>query len=171
MNRRALPELKVLIVDVGLSDDFGELFPFLQKSPKLERLKLHRCTFSDEQMAQILDALPALKVLEIKPAGNTPGKRWSHRSLGLVARHPNIEILRLIHEDSLPLPWENGLEPLVAAKNLRVLMFPTKGKHTVNPDDLARLEAARPDLQINPSVELDVLLPSIVPYDWSIGPR
>jgi len=177
---QGFPELKVLIVDVGLSNDFDEFFPFVQKSPKLERLKLHRCNFSEKQMAQILDALPNLKVLEMKPSGNTPGKRWSYTSLKLVAEHPNIEVLRLIQKHALPLPWENGLEHLVAAKNLKVFVFPNHGyqirgveDRVVAPADLERLRAARPDLTINPPGPTADLYRHINPvsYDWDIGPR
>jgi len=153
---QGFPELRSLNVDVGHADDFDELFPFIQKSPKLEFLKLHRTNFSEAQIKQILDLLPNLKRLDIKPRGNTPGKRWSYRSLRLIQDYPNLESLRLIHADALPLPWEDGLEHLVAAKQLKYLDFPISGDgREVRPEDLQRLQQARPDLKILPLMDRD----------------
>lgn len=173
---RGFPELRVLIVDVGLADDPEELLPFIEKSPKLERLKLHRTTLGEEEFVRLLDALPNLRFLEIKPRGNTPGDRWSHQSLALIPKHPNIEVLRLIHGDALPLPWENGLEHLVAAPNLKVLWFPDpddgEEDRAVTEADIDRLRAARPDLEINPDRQrLRELQPEPVNYEWELGPR
>jgi len=153
---QGFPELRSLNVDVGHADDFDELFPFILQSPKLEFLKLHRTNFSEAQVKQILDALPNLKRLDIKPRGNTPGKRWSYRSLRMIQDYPNLESLRLIHADALPLPWEDGLEHLVAAKDLKYLDFPMSGDgREVRPEDLQRLQQSRPDLKILPLMERD----------------
>jgi|GEM_PF-2336102 len=177
---QGFPDLRVLVVDVGHADDFAEFFPFVQKSPRLERLKLHRTNFTEAQFAQILATLPNLKVLEIKPSGNTPGQNWSHTSLKLIAQHPNIDILRLIQKDALPLPWAGGLEHLVAAKNLKTFSFPNAGyeikgieDRMVTPEDLAKLQAARPDLKINPPGKPadHYAHTNPAPYDWEIGPR
>ncbi len=146
---QGFPELKVLIVDVGHANDFDELFPFIRKSPNIEFLKLHRCTFSEDQMRRILDALPKLKRLDMKPNGNTPGERWSYQSLALLKDHPNIQYVRLIHGDSLPLPWENGLEHLVDAEGLTHIEFPLEDRgRAVDPADLRKLMDARPNLNI-----------------------
>jgi hypothetical protein len=161
------PQLHTLIVDVGFADDFAELFPFIQRCPAIERLKLHRCTFSDEQTEAILAALPRLRWFEMKPKGNTPDRRWSHRSLRLIAAHPSIAVLRLIHGDALPLPWEDGLAHLVPASGLTTFIFPTDGgERAPLPADLDRLRQARPDLQINPPYER----PNPVDFAWELGP-
>ncbi len=172
---QGFPELEVLVVDVGISDDWEEFWPFVQKSPKLKRLKLHRCNFSEEQIAQLLNALPELEFFEMKPAGNEPEKRWSYQSLKLVAAHPAIRVLRLIHSDAFPLPWENGLEHLAQADNLEVFMYPNpqtgEKELKVAEEDLARLKDARPDLQINPPRPQWPEKPNPAGYEWEIGPR
>ncbi len=146
---QGFPELKVLIVDVGHADDFDELFPFIQKCPNIEFLKLHRCTFSEDQVRQIFEALPNLKRLDMKPNGNTPGERWSYQSLALLKDYPNIQYVRLIHGDALPLPWENGLEHLADAKGLTHIEFPLEDRgRAVDPADIKKLMEARPDLNI-----------------------
>lgn len=168
-------KLKVLVVDVGIADDAEELLPFVAKSPELERLKLHRTNFSEADFEQLFQSLPNLLFVEIKPRGNEPGKRWSYQSLALIPKHPNIEVLRLIHCDALPLPWENGLEYLAGAESLQVLMFPEpeKGEEErgVKDEDLQRLQVARPDLRINPPRDEWPEKPNPVDYDWEIGPR
>ena len=172
---QGFPELRELIVDVEIANDPDELLPFIAKSPKIERLKLHRTTLSHDQFSQLLEALPNLRYLEIKPNGNTPGKRWSHESLALLSKHPNIEVLRLIHGDALPLPWESGLEHLVAATNLKAIAFPKPDKgeedRAVKPEDLEKLKAARPDLLINPTRDqLGALKPKTLNFHWELGP-
>jgi len=179
---QGFPELKVLIVDVGHADDFDELFPFIQKCPKIEWLKLHRCTFSDAQMQQILDALPELERLEMKPRGNTPGERWSPQSLRLVAEHPGITHLRLIHGDALPLPWEDGLAHLAADTSLEVIEWPGSKDpaKAVSAQAISRLQEARPDLVITPTLEhrerralwnrVEAEL-NPVDYYWRMGPN
>jgi len=175
---QGFPELRYLNVDVGHANDFDELFPFIQKSPNLEFLKLHRTNFSEAEVKQILDALPNLKRLDIKPRGNEPGERWSYQSLALIKDYPNLESLRLIHGDALPLPWENGLEHLVEAKNLKYLEFPMKGGKTeVDSEAIKKLQEARPDLIILPTLERDEFRKARqemeinpVPYDMGIGP-
>jgi hypothetical protein len=175
LNELEFPELETLIVDVGYSDDFDELMPLIEKSPKITRLKLHRCPFSDEQMKQILDALPNLVWLEMKPRGNTPGKNWSHESLALIPQYPNIQYLRLIHGHALPLPWEDGLEHLADAKNLKLLQFPNSDdpEKAVKEEDLKKLQEALPNLQINPDRNAEVWdeRPNPVDYKWDYGPN
>jgi len=174
---RGFPELRTLIVDVGIADDPEELLPFLEKCPKLERLKLHRTTLSQVEFERLFEMLPELRYLEVKPRGNTSGKRWSHESLALVPEHPKLEVLRLIHGDALPLPWEDGLEHLVEAEHLKVLWFPERPDtgeedHAVKEAELERLRAARPGLAINPGrSELQELKPDPVPYHWELGPK
>ena len=148
------PDLEYLNVDVGHANDFEELFPFIQKSPKLKFLKLHRTNFREEEVKMILDALPELERLDIKPSGNEPGERWSYQSLALIKNYPNLKSLRLIHGDALPLPWENGLEHLVEAENLKYFDFPMEadGKQ-VSSEALQRLQEARPELIILPLIE------------------
>ncbi len=145
---QGFPELRVLIIDKVLTNDFENLLPFLQRCPKIAWLKLHRCPFGDEQMRQVFDALPDLRRLDMKPRGNTPGKNWSHQSLAMLKDYPNLHYLRLIHGDALPLPWENGLEHLVDATNITAIEFPLKGKNAVREEDIKRLMEARPDLNI-----------------------
>jgi len=172
---QGFPELKVLVVDVGIADDAEELLPFVAKSPKLERIKLHRTNLSEADFQQLFESLPNLSFVEIKPRGNEPEKRWSYQSLALIPKHPNIEVLRLIHGDALPLPWENGLQHLVDAGNLEVLMFPEPDKgeedRGVQEQDLEQLSAARPNLQINPPRNEWPEKPNPADYDWEIGPR
>ncbi len=174
---RGFPKLKVLVVDAGLADDPAEFLPFVGKCPEVERLKLHRCTFSDAEMARVFAALPNLRWLEMKPSGNTPESRWSHRSLRMIPALPKLEVLRLIHGDALPLPWTDGLEHLAAAHVPRHFMFPEpdKGKEerAVKEEDIARLRAARPDLAINPQRGTPQFPapPNPVPFNWEIGPR
>jgi hypothetical protein len=175
LNELEFPELETLIVDVGYADDFDELMPLIAKSPKITRLKLHRTPFSDEQMKQILDALPNLVWLEMKPRGNTPGKNWSHQSLAMIPQYPNIQYLRLIHGDALPLPWENGLEHLANAENLKLLQFPNAKdpEKEVKEEDLQKLREALPNLQINPARDAEVWdeRPNPVDYKWDYGPN
>ena len=174
---QGFPELRYLNVDVGHADDFDELYPFIQKSPKLEFLKLHRTTLSEAQVKMILDALPNLKRLDIKPRGNKPGERWSYQSLALIKNYPNLESLRLIHGAALPLPWENGLEHLVEAKNLKYFEFPRNDKNAPDPEDLKRLQEARPDLVILPLLDRegfraarDEMEIEATQYNMGIGP-
>ena len=165
---QGFPELRCFIPDVGASDQ--RCLAFMKKSPKLEYIKLHRTTITDEELADLLKHLPKLRYVMLKPNPGTKN-RISHKSLALYKDHPHIEALVLSQKGAYPLPWKDGLEHLVAAKHLKIFEYPKpynkKEKPYMNPEDIQPLIDARPDLLINQKHER----PIIVDYNWNVGPR
>jgi len=140
----AMPKLRFLCVDTVHSKP--DLLEFLSKTPNLHTVRLHRTDFSNEDIAALLERLPHLEYLYIKP-----GNGFDYRGLAHLSSHSALKALRLgpgVGE----ILWENGLEHLVQVESLEALQIPVqneKQKAGVTDADLQRLRQARPDLVIN----------------------
>lgn len=140
----AMPKLRFLCVDTVHSKP--ELLAFLAKTPNLHTVRLHRTDFSNADIAQLLELLPDLEYLYIKP-----GKGFDYRGLIHIQNHSALKALRL-GPGVGAIPWEDGLEHLVAAEQLEALQIPVQNEKRqagVTEADLQRLREARPDLIIN----------------------
>jgi hypothetical protein len=142
------PELLKLEIDTGYAD--SSAVGFIEQSPKLVNLQIHRTRMTDFDLQRIFAACPKLRVLLIRPdqQKGVPD-RISGRSLRGLSGCPELEMLVLGMEWN-SLPWEECLEVLASLPNLKQLQINVNGIPDLSIDDPAiqKLHEARPDLMI-----------------------
>ena len=165
---QGFPNLEWLSVDTSASE--APLADFLQHSPKLMALRLHRTGMDDAALERCFAAIPDLRFLELKLARGRKNND-NDATLRLFAEYlPKLEILELTpRPGGFPPPhdWENGLEYLAQAPSLRVLSIGEPKDGSSDPA-LERLRAARPDILINPDDFVGLAKP--LAFDWDLGP-
>lgn len=137
---RGFPKLKRLELDVA--DAASKAVPFLKRCPKIEVMELHRTEMNNDELGEVIDALPKLRDLTIKPGYS---RTFDAAFLAHLARAQSLETLSFHFFKPKDLPWENGLEHLVKAPALKQVMLPGFPKDT---PAVVKLREARPELEI-----------------------
>lgn len=140
------PELEKLELDLGYATN--DAVPFIVAAPKLRNLQLHRTTISDERFQEVLAALPALEMLEVRPLGGGENPITGKSLRGLRA-NPRLQLVRL-GMNWKQLPFEGGLDVFVDHPGIRYLVLEPSDPKAFTLDDPAiqELHAKRPDIRI-----------------------
>lgn len=137
---KPMPKLEVLELD---NDSAGpEALTFLAGCPNLRDFELHRTSISDEQLGKMVNLLPKLERFVIKPGG----AGLTASSLSHLQQLPELKVVGL-HQWKRPgsLPWDDGLEHLLAVPKLEMVEFP--GSYvTAGSEEVRRLRQAMPEL-------------------------
>lgn len=134
----AFPQLVRLELDNASATD--RALPFLQRNPQIRDFELHRSTMSNEEIAELVDSLPNLERLALKPKG----KCFDHRCLADVASLPKLKVFGFHHWKDKMFVWEDGIEHLADAPHLTHVECPKK---MWDDEAMKKLRAAKPDLE------------------------
>ena len=137
---QGFPELKRLELDVA--DATSKAVGFLQRCPNIEVMELHRTEMSNDDLGKVIDALPKLRDLTIKPGYS---RTFDASFLAHLERAESLEVLSFHFFKPKDLPWENGLEHLAKAPALKQVALPGFSKDT---PAVVKLREAKPDLEI-----------------------
>ncbi len=133
------PQLKRLELD-NASAQAPDALTFLKKNPTVIDFELHRSAMNNDQIGEIVEALPNLQRFALKPAGNKP---FDAGCFVHISKLENLVSLGLHHWKQDMLFWENGLEHLVKMSTLKHLEMPGDFKEH---EAMKKLLEARPDL-------------------------
>jgi hypothetical protein len=142
------PELIKLELDTTFAGP--EAVEFILSARKVRNLQLHRTTMSDADLVRVLQGLPDLEILELRPVG--PKTRTKEpitaKTLRGLARHRHLRAIFL----GIRWPgtaYENGLQHLATLPTLEVVDL-HNAEPAVPRDHAAvkRLHRTRPDLTI-----------------------
>ena len=142
------PELRKLEIDMGYADSTA--VEFIEQASKLENLQIHRTTMTDEDLQRIFAACPELKVLLLRPTGQTDRMdRITGRSLRGLKNCPKLEMIVLGIQWG-ELPWDDCLGVLAQLPNLKQIQIDPNDIPGFSMDDPAiqRLLQERPDITI-----------------------
>jgi hypothetical protein len=141
------PELKKLEIDTGYAT--SEAVGFIEKSPKLVNLQIHRTTMTDEDLQRVFAALPELEVLLVRPHRQKGEGRITGRSLRGITACPKLRLIILGLQWG-ELPYEGGLEALAALPKLEKVAFAPSDIEgfSIEHPALQKLHAVRPDIEI-----------------------
>jgi hypothetical protein len=142
------PELRKLELDTGYAGpDCAE---FIQHSPKIENLQLHRTTVNDAQLQDIFSALPELQILLLRPSGRKNNQEGiTGRSLRGITECPKLRLV-ILGLQWKELPFEGGLEALARLPELEKLILAPNdiGGFSLAHPAVQKLHQARPDILI-----------------------
>jgi len=130
------PKLERLELDHSAAQ--SEAVAFLQRCPNLRDFELHRTTVSNEEIGQMVAALPKLERFDLKQRNNqTPDAAC----LVHFSKLPHLRVFDFIrwHEDQIF--WEDGVEHLVDVPSLKSIGGPWDHPAIV------KLRQARPDIR------------------------
>ena len=142
------PELEKLELDATFAGP--KAVRFILGSPKVRNLQLHRTTMSDAELVCVLKGLPALEVLELRPAGprDRKAKPITARSLRGLEGHKKLRAVYM----GINWPgtvYEGGLAQLAGIQTLEVVdLHDAQPKVTREHPAVKRLHKARPDVTI-----------------------
>jgi hypothetical protein len=146
---KAQPELIKLEIDTGYAGSAA--VGFIEHSPKLENLQIHRTTMTDQDLQRIFAACPDLKILLLRPSGQKANgeNRITGRSLRGLQNCKQLEHLVLGTEWN-ELPWEDCFQVLAGLPNLKQLQLEPSDIADFSPEHpaLQKLMKARPDITI-----------------------
>jgi hypothetical protein len=127
-----------------------EALGFLKKNPTVLDFELHRSGLNNDQIGEIVDALPNLQRLALKPRG----KAFDAAALEHVKRLPDLRVFGFHQWKEDMFFWENGLQHLVDAPSLEFIEV--AGGHRDHPA-VRKLLEARPDIKMADGLERVVL--------------
>lgn len=139
-----LPNLKRLELDNDSAQQ--EALVFLQRNPSIEDFELHRSDLSNEEIGQLVDYLPNLKRLALKPG--RAKEHFNHESLAHVKRLNQLQVFGFHHWSDDMFVWENGIEHLASIPSLEFVEAPSGGRGKPTPAAIIKLLEVRPDVQI-----------------------
>ena len=143
------PALVKLEIDTGYATPAA--VPFILAAPGIRNLQIHRTSMSSADFARVVQGLPSLEILEVRPQANRDDP-ITGRSLEALRAHPSLQILRASLNWRV-LDWDNGLSALASIPTLRhIVINPSdidayKEQGTSHPS-IQRLHQARPDIRI-----------------------
>lgn len=142
------PELIKLEIDTGYAGP--DAAGFIEQSPNLENLQIHRATMTDSDLQRIFAACPKLKILLLRPVNQENLEdRITGRSLRGLKNCPDLEHL-ILGIQWKELPWEDCFEVLAGLKQLKQLQLDPSDVDGFSIDDpaLQRLMKERPDITV-----------------------
>ncbi|MFP4068634.1 MAG: hypothetical protein ACOC4K_00515 [Verrucomicrobiota bacterium] len=118
-----------------------EALVFLARNPTVRDFELHRSGLGNEEIGRIVDSLPNLERLALKPGGRDP---FDAGTLAHVKRLRNLKIFGFHQWKPEMYVWEGGVEHLAEIPSLRFIEI--AARH--DPAVIGKLLEARPDIQI-----------------------
>ena len=134
-----LPSLVRLELDNASAQ--REALTFLKDNPQVIDFEIHRSGLNNAQVGEMVDALPKLRRLGLKPTGSG----FDAGALAHVAELDELEVLALWSFPEKSLFWEDGVEHLAGMKKLS--RIETNGGRE-NWPALRQLKELRPDIEI-----------------------
>ncbi len=132
------PKLETLVLDEEISE--APAIAFIERHPNITELHLHRTSMTNDDFGRVIDALPKLERLLLKPRNQETGTVGGP-GLAHLARAEHLSELYLAHQWD-QMPWDDGLEHLIQVPCLRLVR--------VELDEalMQRLSEARPELYV-----------------------
>jgi hypothetical protein len=140
------PELQKLEIDTGYAGP--RAVGFIEKSPELVNLQIHRTSMTDADLQRVFKALPKLEVLLVRPVKLRQDPVTLNSLRGLKG-HENLRLVILgMHWGEIT--YENGLDALATIPSLQqVDLEPAEPKGlTTDHPAIQKLHEARPDILI-----------------------
>jgi hypothetical protein len=140
---KAQPELRKLEIDTAYAarDAAG----FIEQSPRLKNLQIHRTTMTDTDLQRVFGALPELEVLLVRPRELRMDPVGMHTLRGL-RNHGHLRLIILgMHWGELR--YEDGLDALATIRSMRQLNLNMPGAALSHPA-VQRFHRERPDVLI-----------------------
>ena len=135
----------------------AEALVFLARNPTVRDFELHRSGLGNEEIGQIVNALPNLERLALKPSGRD---HFDAGALVHVKQLPNLKVFGLHHWRPEMYVWEGGVENLAEIPSLRFIENAARHDSAV----IEKLLETRPDIQLADGLMNDLILTG----DWSI---
>lgn len=135
----AFPKLERLELDNASAT--ARCLPFLKRNPQLRDFELHRSTMTNEEIAALVDALPRLERLALKPLGK---KCFDHRCLKEVTGLTELKVFGFHHWKEKLFVWHDGIEHLAELPELAYVECPSAFWES---EAMLRLRAKKPHLQ------------------------
>lgn len=165
------PELVKLEIDTDYASP--EAVAFIQGSPKIRNLQIHRTTMTDEDLQQVLAALPELEILEVRP-NKEQENAITTRSLRGLANNPKLQVFRgsirwgeIVYEGGLDV-----FEQLPGVVQIDFSPSDYKEGDILEHPAIRKLHEARPDILINGKLggsEGQTKLSIDAEYNWDNG--
>ena len=135
---QAFPQLVRLELDNASATN--RALPFLRRNPQIRDFELHRSNMSNEEIAELVDSLPNLERLALKPKGRC----FDHRCLEDVSQLPELKVFGFHHWKEKMFVWEDGIEHLADMPLLTHVECPRK---MWDNEPMKKLRAAKPNLE------------------------
>jgi len=118
----AFPKLERLELDNASATN--KALPFLARNPQVIDFELHRSNMTNEEIGQLVEDLPNLERLALKPSGGKD--RFDHRALAHVAKLEKLKSFGFHHWKEDMIVWDDGIEHLAKLPNLEFIELPNK---------------------------------------------
>lgn len=132
---------KLVRLELDNDSATSSALPFLARNPTVRDFELHRSTMTNDEIGQLVDSLPHLERLALKPSG---GKCFDHRALQHIKRLDKLVVFGFHHWRPDMFAWEGGIEHLAAMPTLKYIECTERNWDA---SAMRKLRGTRPDIK------------------------